>query len=146
MHEPGETVGPPVIAFGRLTVDIGAMGDFVAYLQAEIDQNLQPYSTEIISDHWHGQAIARQSASVPESAFRQRYHEAVDTAAKGLQSYLESTKILVRAVQLLAEHYRGADSMAVAQLSDVQGAMSLAQQQITAESAPKVPSKPRMPI
>ncbi len=146
MYEPGEQVGPPVIAFERLTVDIGAMEDFIAYLQAEIDENLQPYSNEIISDHWHGQAIARASASAPESAFRQRYYEAVDTAVQGLGSYLESTKILVRAVQLLAEHYRGADSMAVAQLSDVQGAMSLAQQQITAESATKVPSKPRMPI
>src|SRR5262245_2225774 len=145
MHEPGESAGRPDIAFERLTVDIGAMEDFVKYLQAEVDQNLQPYSDEIIADHGHGRAIARESASVPEAAFRQRYYQAVDTAVQGLQSYLESTKVLVRAVELLAEHYRGADSMAVAQLSDVQGAMSLAQQQITVEAGPRASSKPRMP-
>jgi hypothetical protein len=131
--------GPPVIAFERLTVDIGAMEDFIALLQAEIDQNLEPYSNEIITDHWHGRAIARESASVPEAAFRQQYYEAVDASVRGLRSYVESTKVLVRAVELLAEYYRGADSMALAQLSDVQGAMSLAQQQITAETIAETP-------
>ena len=139
MHESGEMTGPPVIAFERLTVDIGAMEDFIALLQAEIDQNLEPYSNEIITDHWHGRAIARESASVPEAAFRQQYYEAVDASVRGLRSYVESTKVLVRAVELLAEYYRGADSMALAQLSDVQGAMSLAQQQITAETIAETP-------
>ena len=139
VHVPDDAGGPPVLAFTRLTVDIGAMEDFIALLQAEIDQNLSPYSNEIIQDHWHGNPIARYSASVPESAFRDHYYKAVDTAVRGLGSYLESTKVLLRAVQLLAEHYRGADSLAVAQQQDVVGAMSKAHEQIKAESVPETP-------
>jgi hypothetical protein len=134
VHEPGDGAAPPVIDFARLTVDIDAMSDFIKLLQAEIDQNLEPYSNEIINDHWRGQPIARESASVPLSAFRQEYYVAVDSAVQGLRSYLDSTKVLLRAVQLLAEYYRGADSLAVASLTDVQGAMSLAHQQVKAES------------
>jgi hypothetical protein len=131
----GERIAPPVLAFTKLTVDIGAMEDFIALLQAEIDQNLAPYSQEIIQDHWDGNAIARYSASAPEAAFRNQYYDAVETAVVGLRSYLTSTKVLLRAVQILAEHYRGADSLALAQQSDVLGAMSEAHKQITAESA-----------
>ncbi len=130
-----DRVPPPVLAFNRLTVDIGAMEDFIAHLQAEIDQNLAPYSQEIIQDHWNGSAIARTSASVPEAAFRNQYYDAVETAVVGLRSYLTSTKVLLRAVTLLAEHYRDADSLAVAQQGDVLAAMSEAQKQITAEAA-----------
>jgi hypothetical protein len=139
VHEPGDGAAPPVIDFARLTVDIDAMDDFIRLLQAEIDQNLEPYSNEIITDHWRGQPIARESASVPLANFRTDYYVAVDSAVQGLRSYLESTKVLLRAVQLLAEHYRGADSLAVASLTDVQGAMSLAQQQVQAESVNETP-------
>jgi hypothetical protein len=121
------------MAFTRLTVDIGAMEDFVAHLHAEIERNLQPYSSEIISDHTHGTPLARYSASTAERAFREHYYTAVNTAVGGLRSYLEESKVLLRAVELLAERYRGADSMAVAQLSDVAGALSLSQKQIAAE-------------
>ena len=139
VHVPDDAGGPPVLAFTRLTVDISAMEDFIAILQAEIDQNLGPYSHEIIQDHWHGNPIARHSASIPESAFRDDYYKAVDTSVRGLRSYLESTKVLLRAVQLLAEYYRGADSLAVAEQQDVMGAMSLAQKQIKAEAMPETP-------
>jgi hypothetical protein len=139
VHEPGDGAAPPVIDFARLTVDIDAMSDFIKLLQAEIDQNLAPYSNEIINDHWRGQPIAREAASVPLAAFRTDYYLAVDTAVQGLRSYLDSTKVLLRAVQLLAEHYRGADSMAVASLNDVKGAMSIAQKQVKAESILETP-------
>ncbi len=132
---------PPALAFTQLTVDIGAMEDFVALLQAEIDQNLAPYSQEIIEDHWYGQPIARRSASVPEQAFRYGYVDAVDTSIQGLRSYLHATKVLLRAVELVADRYRYADGMAVAQQIDVQGAMSLAHQEIAAQSALELPKE-----
>src|SRR4029450_10997696 len=93
VHSTEDSAGPPVLAFTRLPVDIGAMDDFIAMLQAEIDQNLEPYSNGRIGAPGPGRPIARESASVPESAFRQQYYVAVDTAVQGLRSYLQSTRV-----------------------------------------------------
>ena len=136
LFDRGEPVAPPAIDFTEVKVEIGAFDDFIRLMQAELEQNLQPYSDQIIADHYQGTGtpIARHAPSSPLYEFQHQYGVTVDTAVAGLRSYVEATKVLVRAVELLAERYRGADSMAVASMQDVQGAMSLATQQIIAET------------
>ena len=136
VHEPGEPEQAPAVNLtdlSELTVDLDALRDFIAYLRAEIDKNLAPYSNEIINTQWSGYAIAGFSASAPLAAFVADYYKALGTAADGLTSYLESAEIIARALEILAKHYRGAEVMAQGRLGDVNAAMNLAGQQLIDE-------------
>src|SRR3954447_1643573 len=99
-HEPPEA---PVIDLTEVKVDIDALHDFMKVLSAEIEQNLQPYSNEIITDHRQGVPIGQNSASIPLEALRKQYYLAQQSAVDGLLSYVEATKVLLRAVELMAE-------------------------------------------
>lgn len=123
-HEPPEA---PVIDLTEVKVDIDALNDFMKVLSAEIEQNLQPYSNEIISDHRQGVPIGQNSASIPLEALRKQYYLAQQSAVDGLLSYVEATKVLLRAVELMAEHYKHTDAMANGRATDVMAAMSKAQ-------------------
>jgi hypothetical protein len=126
MHEP-DVPEVPVIDLTDVKVDIDALNDFMKVLSAEIEQNLQPYSTEIITDHRQGVPIGQNSASIPLEALRRQYYLAQQSAIDGLLSYVEATKVLLRAVELIAEHYRHTDAMAQGRAMDVMAAISMAQ-------------------
>ena len=125
----------PVIDFTEVKVDIDVLNDFMKVLSAEIAQNLQPYSNEIISDHREGVPIGQNSASIPLEALRREYYMAQQSAVDGLLSYVEATKVLLRAVELMAEHYRHSDGMAQARAMDVMGAISAAQHEVDEHKA-----------
>ena len=63
LFDRGEPVAPPAIDFTEVKVEIGAFDDFIKLMQAELEQNLQPYSDQIIADHYDGSGtpIARQT-------------------------------------------------------------------------------------
>jgi hypothetical protein len=125
----------PVIDFTEVKVDIDVLNDFMKVLSAEITQNLQPYSNEIISDHREGVPIGQNSASIPLEALRREYYMAQQSAVDGLNSYVEETKVLLRAVELMAEHYRHTDGMAQGRAMDVMGAISEAQREVDEHKA-----------
>jgi hypothetical protein len=125
----------PVIDLTEVKVDIDVLNDFMKVLSAEIAENLQPYSNEIISDHREGVPIGQNSASVPLEALRRQYYMAQQSAVEGLLSYVEATKVLLRAVELMAEHYRHTDAMAQARAIDVMGAISEAQREVDEHKA-----------
>ena len=126
MEQP-EVPEPPLIDFTEVKVEIDVLSDFTKVLSAEIAQNLQPYSNEIISDHREGVPIGQNSASVPLEALRREYYLAQQSAIDGLLSYVEEAKVLLRAVELMAEYYRHTDAMAQGRAMDVMGAISAAQ-------------------
>ena len=135
VHDPGEAVGPPLLDLTDVKVDIDALDDCLMVLQAELNENLQPYSGQIISNHRQGEALGQSSASVPLAQLRHEYFIVQQAAINGLVSYVDATRVLIRALELMTEHYRGADGLAQARVADVLGAINAAQAEADAHKA-----------
>ena len=113
MHRPERTGRPPVIDFTEVKVEIDAFDDFMKLMQggdrAESPALLRPDHHRPLRRQRRARS-PRTAPSIPLYEFQHAVQRHVDSAVAGLRSYVEATKVLVRA--------RRADGRAVPQAHD----------------------------
>lgn len=109
MHEPGSGVSGP--DFAEVSVDVERLADFARVLREENEANLEPYAARIISQHSRGANFGWTTLSNEVRATRDFYGECLSNSVEALQSYIETSRFLVTAIEEVASRYAQADAL-----------------------------------
>jgi hypothetical protein len=105
--------------FAEISVDIERLLDFACMLREENEANLEPYAVQIISHHSRGVSFGWTTLSNEVRATRDVYGECLHQSVAALQSYIETSRFLVDAIEEVATRYEQVDALAAERADQV---------------------------
>jgi hypothetical protein len=119
----------------EIAVDLESLGDFASLMGGETESNLSPYADRIISDHRQGVCFGTLSASAELQATRRSYHDCLNRSIAAMRSYVEASRLLVTAIETVAERYASVDALSAQRADQVAADLMVAVAQAKATKA-----------
>jgi hypothetical protein len=119
----------------EIAVDLDGLDDFASLMGGETESNLSPYADRIISDHTQGVCFGTLSASAELQATRRSYHDCLNRSVAAMRSYVEASRLLVTAIETVAERYASVDALSAQRADRVASDLMLAVAQAKATKA-----------
>jgi hypothetical protein len=110
----------------EIAIDLDSLADFASLMSGETESNLSPYADRIISDHTHGVCFGTLSASAELQATRRSYHNCLNRSVAAMRSYVEASRLLVTAIETVAERYASVDALSAQRADQVAADLILA--------------------
>lgn len=106
-------IGAPVAeAASPIEVQVGSLGDFVAFVSRELETGLQPAARGIRDDQACGQHWGATVVSRLVDATRVRYLDAQAEAVRNMDRYVTAGAVMMNVIDQLMRTYRTSEDMA----------------------------------
>jgi hypothetical protein len=116
MHEPSGGGELPYVDLNltHVDVDLTGLADFRRLLQHELESNMRPAVSDIYANHGAGVAFGARIVGAGVQDARQRYHEALVISTQNLAAYMQTSEVLIAAIEHVTNTYRDSDLTASA--------------------------------